>query len=220
MTLVRWGLFPLLVAILVLAWGVWLLPAGWPQHVGCGVATGLIAFCVWFFRNPARTPQGDARCLTAPADGRIWDITELDEPDFIKGRALRIGIYLSVFDVHVNRSPVDGVVAYADYRYGAFIDVRHPSCADANERNTLGIVADDAVRPGLKVLVRQLTGLIARRIVCSHGVGDMLKRGELYGMIRFGSRTELWLPLDTAHEVCVKVGDRVKCGETMLVKLT
>ena len=220
MTFARWGIPTLITATLVLAWGLWLLPDGPVRWVGYAVAGFAWCFTLAFFRNPRRTPQGDARCLIAPADGLVWDVTELDEPDFIKGRAVRIGIFLSVFDVHVNRSPVDGEVVYAAYKPGKFLDVRHPSCAHENEANTLGIVADPAVAPGLKLLVRQLSGLIARRIISTHGVGDRLSRGELYGMIKFGSRTELWIPAETAHVVKVKKGDRVKCGETVLIELT
>jgi phosphatidylserine decarboxylase len=148
----------------------------------------------------------------------VQDITEIDEDAFIKGRAVRIGIFLSVFDVHVNRAPCPGVIDYADYRPGAFLDARHPDVSSENEANTLGITADE-VKPGLRLLVRQLTGLIARRIICTHGVGDRVARGEMYGMIRFGSRTELWLPKAVAHELKVAVGDRVRCGETVLVEI-
>ncbi len=219
MTFARWGIPTLISATLFFAWALWLLPEGPVRWVGYAVAAFFWCFTLAFFRNPARTPQGDARCLTAPADGLVWDITELDEPDFIKGRALRIGIFLSVFDVHVNRSPVDGEIVYAAYKPGKFLDVRHPDCTHENEANSLGIIASPAVASGLKLLVRQLSGLIARRIISTHGVGDTLSRGELYGMIKFGSRTELWIPADTAHVVKVKKGDRVKCGETVLIEL-
>lgn len=219
MTIARWGIPTILVATLVLAWSVWLMPEGWPRWIAASVAAACWLFTLAFFRNPHRTPQGGPRSLIAPADGLVWDIQEVDEPDFIGGRALRIGIFLSVFDVHVNRSPVAGTVAYAHYRPGAFLDVRHPDCAHANEANTLGIEVDPAVAPGVRLLVRQLTGLIARRIVCTHGVGSRLAQGELYGMIRFGSRTELWIPLAAPHAVKVQVGQRVRCGETVLAEL-
>ncbi len=219
MTFARWGIPTLLTSILVLAWGLWLLPAGLPRWCGVPVAIFLWGFILAFFRNPVRTPAGGDDCLIAPADGKVWDITAVDEPAFIGGKAVRIGIFLSVFDVHVNRSPVKGTVAYADYRPGAFLDVRHPDCHHENEANTIGIEVHPSIAPGLKLLVRQLSGLIARRIICTHGVGDTLERGELYGMIKFGSRTELWLPANHPHVVKVKVGDRVKCGETVLVQL-
>lgn len=219
MTIARWGIPTILVSALVLAWGVWLLPAGWPTIAGAAVASALWLFTIAFFRNPRRTPQGGPRSLIAPADGVVWDVQEVEETEFLKCRCVRVGIFLSVFDVHVNRSPVDGQVVWADYRPGKFLDVRHPDCDHANEANSLGIQVAESVAPGLRIMVRQLAGLIARRIVCTHGVGDHLQRGELYGMIRFGSRTELWLPLAQKHQVKVRVGQRVRCGETVLVEL-
>lgn len=219
MTLARWGIAPILIVTTLLAWGLILLPAGPVRWAGLVVAVLVWLFIVAFFRNPRRTPQGGPRSLIASADGVVQDITEVDAPDFIQGRAIRIGIFLSVFDVHVNRAPCPGTIAYADYHAGDFLDARHPDVSTENEANTIGIIADDSVRHGLKLLVRQLTGLIARRIICTHGVGDRVERGELYGMIRFGSRTELWIPKETPHELKVKVGDRVRCGETVLAEV-
>jgi phosphatidylserine decarboxylase len=220
MTFARWGLPTLLCVTLFWAWALWLLPEGLPRWLFAPVVIFCVGFTIAFFRNPHRTPQGGENCLIAPADGLVWDVTEVDEPDFIGSRAVRIGIFLSVFDVHVNRSPCTGTIRYAAYKPGKFLDVRHPDCAHENEANTLGIEVSPAVAPGgLKILVRQLSGLIARRIICTHGVGDQLGRGELYGMIKFGSRTELWLPVTAPHTVKVKKGDRVKCGETILVEL-
>jgi phosphatidylserine decarboxylase len=220
MTFARWGIPTLFWATLVLGWGVWLLPEGLPRWIGAAVAAFMWLFTLAFFRNPARAPLGNDQALVAPADGVVADITEVDEPEFIGGRAMRIGIFLSVFDVHVNRSPIQGAVAYATYKPGRFLDARHPDVSHENEANTIGIRADDAVASGLKVLVRQLSGLIARRIICTHGVGDRLQRGELFGMIKFGSRTELWVPLSYPHTVKVAVGQKVKCGHTVLVELT
>jgi phosphatidylserine decarboxylase len=215
----RWGIAPILVIGALLAWIVWLLPAGLPQWIGGGVAAAFWLFTIYFFRNPQRVAPPGERLLIAPADGLVWDVSELHEPDVIKGPAVRIGIFLSVFDVHVNRSPVAGKVVYAAYRPGRFMDVRHPDCPDENEANTLGIACDPQVAPNLVIVVRQLAGLIARRIICTHGVGDDLKRGELYGMIRFGSRTEVWIPAAQAHKVLVKKGDRVRCGETVIAEI-
>jgi phosphatidylserine decarboxylase len=219
MTFARWGIPTLFWATLVLGWGVWLLPDGIARWIGLAVAAFFWLFTLAFFRNPARKPQGNEQCLIAPADGVVADITEVEETEFIRGRAVRIGIFLSVFDVHVNRSSLAGTIAYAHYTPGKFLDARHPDVSHENEANTIGLVADDSVASGLKIMLRQLSGLIARRIICTHGVGDHLARGELYGMIKFGSRTELWVPLSYPHTVNVVVGQRVKCGETILVTL-
>ncbi len=218
MTIARWGILPILFTIGVLGWGAWLLPSGWIQDIGIAGAVAATLFVLWFFRNPARTPQGGPETLTAPADGLVDDIAEAEHP-FLGGPAVRVGIFLSVFDVHVNRAPCDGTVVHADYRPGAFLDVRNPECRDRNEMNELGIEAAPAVAPGLRLVVRQIAGLIARRIICTHGVGDRVERGKLFGMIRFGSRTEVWIPKDQPHTVVVTLGQRVKCGETPLIRL-
>jgi phosphatidylserine decarboxylase len=219
MTLVRWGIPTILCVTAVLAWAVWLLPTPATRAIGGAICLGLWLFTLAFFRNPRRTPLGGPACLSSPADGVVADITEVDEPDFLGAKAVRIGIFLSVFDVHVNRSPCDGTIAYARYSPGRFLDARHPDVSHANEANAIGIDVAMPSQPGLRVLVRQLSGLIARRIICTHGVGDTLAKGELYGMIKFGSRTELWLPRTVPHTVLVRVGDRVRCGETALVRL-
>jgi phosphatidylserine decarboxylase len=218
MTIARWGIIPILFTIGVLGWGAWLLPSGWIQDIGIAVAVAATLFVLWFFRNPARTPQGGPETLTAPADGLVDDIAEAEHPA-LGGPAVRVGIFLSVFDVHVNRSPCDGTVVDASYRPGAFLDVRDPECRDRNEQNELVIEAAPAVAPGLRLVVRQIAGLIARRIICTHGVGDRVERGKLFGMIRFGSRTEVWIPKDQPHTVVVALGQRVKCGETPLIRL-
>ncbi len=219
MTFARWGIPTLFWSILVLGLAVWLMPAGIPR-IAAGVVAGLLLlFVIAFFRNPARTPQGHERCLISPADGVVSDITESDEPLYVGERCVRIGIFLSVFDVHVNRSPVVGTVRFAQYRPGKFLDARHPDVTHQNEANILGIEADAAVAPQLKLLVTQLSGLIARRIICTHGVGDRLARGELFGMIKFGSRTEVWIPLSRKAELKVALGQRVKCGETVLAEI-
>jgi phosphatidylserine decarboxylase len=214
----RWGIVPLIVSWSLLGFGAWLLPEGLPRTVGYAVAVAAGLFVLWFFRNPTRVPPPGEHRLIAPADGTVWDIDELPEPTVIGGQARRVGIFLSVFDVHVNRSPCAGTVIHAAYRPGRFMDVRHPDCPDENEANTLGIACDPSVGKDIRIVVRQLAGLIARRIICTHGVGDHLTRGELYGMIRFGSRTELYVPMDRPHRVLVKKGDKVKGGETVLIE--
>ena len=219
MTFARWGIPTLFWSVLVLGLAVWVMPEGLPR-IAAGVVAGLLLlFVIAFFRNPARQPQGHERCLISPADGVVSDITESDEPLYVGERCVRIGIFLSVFDVHVNRSPVVGTVRFAQYRPGKFLDARHPDVTHQNEANILGIEADAAVAPQLKLLVTQLSGLIARRIICTHGVGDRLARGELFGMIKFGSRTEVWIPLSRKAELKVALGQRVKCGETIIAEI-
>lgn len=219
MTFARWGIPTLFWVTLVLAWAVWLVPAGPFRWATLAVAVFCWLFTLAFFRNPKRTPQGGPHSMIAPADGVVADITEIDEPSFVGERCVRIGIFLSVFDVHVNRAPCPGMIRHAVYRPGRFLDARHPDVSHANEANILGIEAEGSVRAGLKFLLVQLSGLIARRIISTHGVGDRLERGECYGMIKFGSRTELWLPLSAGATVTVAVGQRVKCGETVIAEV-
>jgi phosphatidylserine decarboxylase len=218
-TFARWGIPTLFWVTLVLGWAVCLVPAGPFRWVMIAVAVFCWCFTLAFFRNPKRKPAGGPQSMIAPADGVVADIMELDEPSYVGERCVRIGIFLSVFDVHVNRSPCPATIRHAVYRPGAFIDARHPDVGHVNEANILGLEADASVRPGLKLLLTQLSGLIARRIISTHGVGDHLDRGELYGMIKFGSRTELWIPLSVAATVTVTVGDRVKCGETVIAEV-
>jgi phosphatidylserine decarboxylase len=216
---VRWGWLTILVSGLVLAAATWLAAEFWLRLVVGVIALGLWVFTWAFFRNPERKPEGGPRDLISPADGVVVDIQRCDDLDFLGCSCYRIGIFLSVFDVHVNRAPVDGKVVWAEYRPGLFLDARHPTSSQANEANSIGIAVDDKVFPGLRLMVRQLSGLIARRIVCRAAVGDRLGRGELYGMIRFGSRTELWIPVDAPVEIRVAVGDRVWGGQSILASL-
>jgi phosphatidylserine decarboxylase len=175
----------------------------------------LIVFFFHFFRDPERQIPAETGLIVAPADGRISDIGVCDEPRFLGAPALRIGIFLSVFDVHINRAPVAGRVAYVDYRQGRFLNaLRFEDCSRENECNAVGLVTDAV--PGGRVLVRQIAGALAQRIVCACGPGTPLGRGERFGMIKFGSRTELFLPLPEGLEIRVKVGDHVKGGETVL----
>jgi phosphatidylserine decarboxylase len=218
MTLARWGIPTVCWTTLALGWLVALLFGHWTFWVALGLAVPLELFVVAFFRNPRRSYAGPDTDLLAPSDGVVADIGEVAEAEYIGGPAVRIGIFMSVFDVHVNRAPAAGVIRYAAYRPGRFLDARHPDADHANESNTLGMELTAGV-PGTRVLVKQISGLIARRIVCTHGVDDALERGGVFGMIRFGSRTELWIPRDVAHAVRVQVGDKVRCGETVLVAL-
>jgi len=166
-----------------------------------------------FFRDPERIAPTDERAVLAAADGTISDIIEIDEPDVLKTKTRRIGIFLSVFNVHTNRTPIAGRVIYREHRAGLCLDARRTDCSDKNESMTWAFQ-----NSRVTIVVKQLTGAIARRIVGWSRVGDELKQGERFGMIRFGSRTEVYLPLNAS--ILVKVGDRVAGGLTVIARLS
>ncbi len=166
-------------------------------------------FTLSFFRDPARRIPSEAGLLVSPADGTVVEISEVAEDEFLKTTCHKIGIFLSVFDVHVNRSPCDGTVRATKYRPGKFLDARHPDCGRLNESNTIHLG---------DVVVRQISGAIARRIVCEAKPDDVLSRGQKFGMIKFGSRTEILVPKSLVREVTVKLKDKVKGGETVIVR--
>src|SRR6266516_2183102 len=173
----------------------------------------LLLFCTLaFFRDPERTAPSDPNLVVAAADGTVMDIAELDETEVLKTRTRRVGIFLSIFDVHTNRAPIDGRVVYRQHRAGLCLDARRADCSEKNESMTWAFE-----NPCVTIVVRQITGAIARRIVAWAQIGDELKKGERFGMIRFGSRTELYLPLNA--EVVVKVGDHVLGGSTIIARL-
>jgi len=174
----------------------------------------LLLFVLNFFRDPERHAEGGELDMVSPADGLVSDIVQVDDPAL--GRpCTRIGIFLNVFDVHVNRVPCAAEVVRVDRREGGFLDARNPRASEDNQAATLVLVRPD----GRLLAVRQITGLIARRIICPSKVGQRYLRAERYGMIRFGSRTELILPREECARVLVKVGDRVRGGETLLASL-
>ncbi len=190
---------------LITGWLGWTIVA-----VGGAVLT---LFVAWFFRNPYRVvPQG-LRVVVAPGDGKVIAIDEEFEPRFIKDRSIRVTIFLNVFDVHINRIPCEGVVEQVQYQPGLFLVASRPDATLRNEQNALMI----RTVQGAKVLCVQVAGLIARRIVCWISPGDRAIVGERFGLIRFGSRMDTFLPIGTA--VKVTVGDRVKGGETILGEL-
>ena len=185
---------------------------GW---TGIAAAFGAVAlFTAWFFRNPTRSSPKSDRAVVAPGDGRIVEICEEDEPRFLKDKSLRISIFLNIFDVHVNRIPCQGTVEQVAYQPGRFLAASRPEATLQNEQNALVIRAVQ----GTRVLCVQIAGLIARRIVCWVSPGDAVACGERFGLIRFGSRMDVFLPVGT--KLIVKVGDHVKGGETLLGELT
>jgi phosphatidylserine decarboxylase len=172
----------------------------------------LLACTIAFFRDPNRAAAADPNLIVAAADGTITDVVEVDEKEVLKARTRRVGIFLSIFDVHTNRAPIDGRIIYREHRAGLCLDARRPDCSEKNESMTWAFE-----NPRATIVVRQLTGAIARRIVAWAQIGDELKKGDRFGMIRFGSRTEVFLPLNT--EVLVKAGDHVLGGSTIIARL-
>jgi len=166
-----------------------------------------------FFRDPERVIPESPEAVVAPADGRVSDIGQMPNPFGGPTPMLRIGIFLSVLDVHVNRAPVAGTIKRVWHEEGEFLDARDPFAADKNERRTWLIETCE----GRHIAVRQLTGAIARRIVGWKSEGDSLEKGERFGMIRFGSRTEVYLPLDAT--IYAAVGHKVRGGESVLARL-
>jgi phosphatidylserine decarboxylase len=178
---------------------------GWPGAAALFAVAALA--CLGFFRDPERTPPDVPGALVAPADGRVMGIVEVE--DAWVGPAVRMSIFLSPLDVHVNRSPVAGLVRAVDYVPGRFLAAYRAEASEENERCTVALDGDSA-----RVAVRQLAGVLARRIVCRVRPGDKLALGERYGLIRFGSRTDLIVP--RRAELRVRVGDRVRGGESLM----
>ncbi len=188
----------------------------WAVGVGEGVLALLLVWALMFFRDPARQPPQDDATLLAPADGRIADIETVEESEFIGGPALRIGIFLSIFNTHINRAPCGVKIEKITYRPGRYLNAMNRLAGKVNESNNLALVRTGP--PQDRLLVRQISGAIARRIVCAAREGQQLAGGERFGMIKFGSRTELYLPVDERVQCMVRVGDKVKAGLTPLAR--
>ena len=172
----------------------------------------LACYCIYFFRNPYRKIPADENLIVSPADGTVQDVVEVDSDDFIKSPCRKVIIFLSVFDVHVNRSPIAGEIKIQKYICGRFRPAYKDSVGFENERHLIGIENER-----LRVTVTQVAGILARRIVSWVTLDDKLEKGELYGLIRFGSCTELVMPANV--EVLVKKGDKVRGGESIIGKI-
>jgi phosphatidylserine decarboxylase len=206
----RWfiiGAWAIAVALVVLAaraessWW-WVLAAVW------------VALSIWvvaFFRDPERPWAIGERMIVAPADGKVVSVVETDEPAYHGGRALRISIFMNVFDCHVNRYPVGGTVAYRHYNPGRFGHAAAEKSSLDNEQSSVGVAAGQG-----KVLIRQIAGLVARRIVTDHEVGAVVRQSQRLGMIRFGSRVDLFLPAGT--RTLVQTGDTTRAGVTVVAE--
>ena len=200
----RW-IFAVLIILLALCWflmsWLWLL------------FFFLIGYTFFFFRDPERAVPAEPDVVVAAADGVVVEIVELEETEVVRETMRRVAIFLSVFDVHTNRAPYDGRIIYRERRKGLRLDARNPEASVKNEAMTWAFE-----NPRATLVVRQIAGAIARRIVGWSQVGDTLKKGERFGMIRFGSRTEVYLPLSAT--VLVKVGDRVAGGSSPIARLS
>jgi len=185
------------------SWGLWL------------AAVVLLLLALWvayFFRDPERTGERGSSLVVSPADGKLIMITEVDEPNFVRGRAIRLSIFMNVFNVHVNRYPVDGAVTYVQYNEGRFLNAAVEKSSLENEQMSVGIETGKQ-----RILVRQIAGLIARRIVTYSRKGDTAKQGERMGIIRFGSRVDVFIP--TASRIRATLGDLTTAGVTVLAEL-
>ncbi len=171
---------------------------------------GLAAFVMYFFRNPERVVPQEAGAVICPADGRVIQKKTVMEDKYLGAEAIKVSIFMNVFNVHVNRSPYKGKVVDVDYIPGRFINASFDKASELNERNAVVMETEE----GKKLLFIQIAGLVARRIVCYVEPGDSLERGERFGLIRFGSRVDVYFPPDS--DVNVKIGDRVVAGETVL----
>ncbi len=204
----------LLVLALALAGLGYFLHPLW--YSGLVVIACLWGFVLSFFRDPERVIPTDPAALVSPADGTITHVEEVDDPDFPGGRVLRVSIFLSVFNVHVNRVPRTGRVTALHYYPGAFHDARALDCHAHNEQFWIDLLEESR---GIPIRVKQIAGAIARRIVCWLRPGEQVRAGDRLGMIKFGSRTDVLLPASAVAEVLVQVGARVKGGNSVLLRL-
>ncbi len=219
-----WGRRDLLLAsllLLPLTAGAVALAASQPDRRLLWLAAAAVPFVVWlllvnFFRDPERTPPAGDGLIVSPADGTVTDLEEVEEPEWIGGRAIRMGIFLSPLNVHVNRVPMDCEVRQVDYRRGAMHRAYDPRARTENEAAALRLTV---LAGRVPMIVRQVTGAVARRIVCPVEPGTRLRAGDRYGMIKLGSRTEVWLPADASVTWRVGIGDAVKGGLTVLGEL-
>jgi phosphatidylserine decarboxylase len=195
-------------------YGIFLIAAGvllgWLTRPAWAILPFLLAaFFLWFFRDPERTIPAEPGAVVSPGDGKVTDVCTVADGD---RKQLRVSIFLSVFDVHVNRSPIAGILREARYQRGKFLNAMSPTSAEQNEQNIVTVEGD-----GQKIVFKQIAGLLARRIVFYPKIGDRLERGQRVGLIKFGSRVDVLL--DASARVSVKVGDRVKGGASVLAYL-
>jgi len=216
MRLTRHGWRELLIGTVVLAiTAVALGYAWWPLAL---LVLPVLLWLLAFFRDPERAIPTEQHVMVSPADGKVSDITELDNYEPLGGPAVRVGIFLSVFNVHINRSPCDGRVADVTYQRGKFVNaLRHDQASEENESNTVVLLEPEGRRP--VAVVKQIVGLIARRIVCTVKSGESVARGQRIGMIKFGSRTELYIPKWLGPRIQVTIGQSVRGAADIIAVL-
>ena len=199
-------------AIAVAAFALALVRRSWTLWLVAILLTVVALWVAYFFRDPERTGERGAQIVVAPADGKLIMITEVDEPTFVGGKATRLSIFMNVFNAHVNRYPVDGVVKHVHYNKGKFLNAAAEKSSLENEQSSVGIESGP-----YRILMRQIAGLIARRIVTYSKVGDQAKQGQRMGIIRFGSRVDVFIPVDS--RLRVELGAITVAGSTVLADL-
>jgi phosphatidylserine decarboxylase len=208
-----WPFMTIGIALVVVAFFLAIQFRSWPLWLVAILVTVLALWCAYFFRDPERTGPRGPGIVIAPADGKVAMITEVDEPRFVHGRAIRVSLFMNVFNVHVNRYPVDGRVDFVWYNKGKFFNAAAEKSSLENEQMSVGITTPS----GVPILVRQIAGLIARRIVTYSKVGDEAHQGERFGIIRFGSRVDVFIP--TTAQVKVRLGEMTTAGTTVIAEL-
>ena len=194
---------------LILALVASLIWPGLHTFLPAGLLTTLFALLLYFFRDPERTSPAGEGVFLAPADGRVVEVKQVHEPRFLQGEGLKIGIFMSLLDVHVNRVPVEGQVVLVEHVPGQFLQAFRPEASEVNEHNLVGLES----RHG-RVLVKQVAGIMARRVVCWVRPGQKVQAGDRLGVVKFGSRVDLYLPPGAAS--AVRVGDRARGGVTVI----
>ena len=214
MSFAREGLGLIVIAALIAAGGYALAlnRRSWPLWLLAFTLTLVALWVAYFFRDPERPGERGDRLVIAPADGKVVMISEVDEPTFMREKALRVSIFMNVFNVHVNRYPVTGTVRFVERKRGRFLNAATEASSMENEQTSVGLET-----PSARILVRQIAGLIARRIVTYAGEGQSVRQGDRMGLIRFGSRVDVFMPMSST--VRVRVGDVTYAGVTAIGEL-
>lgn len=213
----REGFLIILIATLLLGGTTYAVQLAFPQYPLAFQIAGLICLGIYviilqFFRSPVRYTEINDKHVIAPADGKVVVIEEVDETEYFKDRRIQVSIFMSPFNVHVNRNPISGLVKYYRYHAGKYLVAWHPKSSTENERTTVVIGRND----GTEVLFRQIAGALARRVICYVKEGDRVVQGKEMGFIKFGSRVDIFLPLGT--KINVKLGDKPVGGETVIAE--